>query len=261
MPYVESIDFSNAKLETAFPCPEQGIRPVPFMPNLNVAAGTVVGQVTTASASEVQTITFSTGADAPTGGAFTLSIISADAASTLSTSALAYDISNADLAVAINALLEAAGYTGATAALTDGPAPANVAVTFGGTFADWDMPLMTATNNLTSTGTATVSVVGTSQGVHYGLFGPYDHTLSDGRQTALGIAQYSFTTDEEGRISYSSTGSSQWGPGMNEYNAPVYFKGRFFVSQLIGIDSYAVSQLGRLESGTLANNDGILSLI
>ncbi|MEN6583046.1 MAG: hypothetical protein ABFD54_11400 [Armatimonadota bacterium] len=146
-----------------------------FMPNLTIARGTLLGQVSAASANEVQTIDFSAGGDAPTGGTFTLSITGTDGA-TYSTAALAYNISNANIKIAIDALLAAAGYAGATVTITNGPAPADVTITFGGTAAAWDMPLMTVSSALTSSGTPTVAVVATTPGNHVGLWGPYVST-------------------------------------------------------------------------------------
>lgn len=182
---------------------------VGFMPNLDIAKGQILGQVSAANVNEVQTIDFSTGGDVATGGTFTLSITATDG-TTKTTAALAYDISNANLKKAIEALLAAAGYYGATVTLTNGPAPADVTVTFGGTAAAWDVPLMTATNALESAGTATITVAGTTAGNRIGLFGPYAGTkladptvaptaASKAGGTSLpvlmqGILQYTFIT-------------------------------------------------------------------
>jgi hypothetical protein len=158
-----------------------------FMPDLTIARGTLLAQVSAADVNAVQTIDFSSAGNAPNGGTFTLAIVGTDGA-TYSTAALAYNISNANIKIAIEALLLAAGYAGATVTITGGAAPTDVVVTFGGTAAAWDMPLMTVTNNLTSAGTATVTVADTTPGNKIGLWGPYVGTKLADPTTAPTVA-------------------------------------------------------------------------
>jgi hypothetical protein len=79
-----------------------------------------------------------------TGGTFTLSIPGFDSG-TYTTSALAYNISNANLKTAIDELLTRAGYLGATATIGGGPCPTDAIVTFSNT----SMSLMMANSSLT----------------------------------------------------------------------------------------------------------------
>lgn len=247
--------YTMDKIEPLYPL-SGGVRALNFMPNLTVEKGRVLGQVTADDADEVQTINFSADADVPTGGTFTLSITGIDGG-TYTTAALAYNISNANLKIAIDALLATAGYDGATVAITDGPSPADATVTFGGDAANWNMPLMVATSALTAGvgATPTVAVAATTAGNRVGLWGHYSDAANDGREVAKAIAQYSFRTDNMGRVVYA-TGSPEHGDYHT--NAPAYFKGSFKTSELVGLDANAVADLGRLSMGTLT--DGVLEL-
>jgi len=94
-----------------------------------------------------------------TGGTFTLSI-AGSVGGTFTTSALAYDISNANLKTAIDDLLTSAGYTDVTVTIGGGPCPTDTRVTFGGPAGSWNMPLMAANSSLTGTA-QTITVKGT----------------------------------------------------------------------------------------------------
>lgn len=95
-------------------------------------------------------------------GTFTLAIAKIGGG-TETTSALAYNISNANIKIAIDAILLAAGYTGATVTLTGGPvASADVTVTFGGTASSVDMPLLVADDGSLAGSYPTLSVATTS---------------------------------------------------------------------------------------------------
>jgi hypothetical protein len=248
--------YTDQKLE-ALPGYESTTDAVAFIPNTTFEKGTVVGQISSASANEVQTINFSAGGDAPTGGTFTLSIAGIDGG-TFTSSALAYNISNANLKIAIEALLDSAGYEGATVTIGSGPAPADATVTFGGTAANWNMPLMVATSSLTAGEGAspTVAVDATTAGNRIGLFVPYDDDgTDDGRRVAKGICQYSFRTDNLGRVVYAGANTPPQG-GAYETTAPVYFKGAFKTSELTGLDDNGAADLGRIIKGTVT--DGVL---
>jgi len=94
-----------------------------------------------------------------TGGTFTLSITNIGVG-TSTTSALAYNISNANLKIAIDELLTAAGYNGVTVTIGGGPCPTDATVTFGGTVGNYNMPLMVVTSVLTGTApTLTVRIL------------------------------------------------------------------------------------------------------
>lgn len=144
-----------------------------FMPLQTIPQGTILALTNATAANEVQTLNFSGSGDIPTGGTFPVLITGVDGGS-FSTAELTYAITNANLKIALDALLAAAGYAGATVAITNGPAPIDTTITFGGTAAAWNMPLMTTTAaSLTSSGTATATIDATTAGVTKGVWGPY----------------------------------------------------------------------------------------
>lgn len=73
---------------------------------------------------------------------------------------------------------------------------------------------------------------------------PYDADNTDGTGTASIIAEYAFTTDADGLVSYAAN--------PTKYNtAPAYTQGDFLVDELTGLDDDATEQLGRVENGVL----------
>jgi hypothetical protein len=73
---------------------------------------------------------------------------------------------------------------------------------------------------------------------------PYSNANSDGTETASVIAQYSFTTDGSGKVTFS-------GERFKRDTAPCYTSGDFLVSDLTGLDAAAIAELGRVENGVL----------
>ena len=245
------------KLQPAHPT-EVSERQVAFAPNTYYPKGTIVGQISTSSVNDVQTIH---NAAVATGGSFTLTIPTVDNIGTVTSPALAWNISNADLQTAITNLYLAAGYPDTSViTITNGPmASADVTVTFSGGLANTPLTAMTIALSLTGS-TPSYTIVHTTTGAYQNSFRAYASGHSDGSQTARGICVYDFRTDEAGRVIY---GGANTVPEFGEryLTAPIYVKGRFYISDLTGLDSTAVGQLGRLETGTLAQNIGVLALI
>lgn len=73
---------------------------------------------------------------------------------------------------------------------------------------------------------------------------PYANANSDGTETAKVIAQYSFTTDGQGKVTFS-------GERFKRDTAPCYTRGEFLVSELTGLDAAGIVDLGRVENGVL----------
>lgn len=223
---------------------------VNFAPNLIIAQGQVVGQITAGTADDVQTLTI-----VATGGTFTLALRGVDR-HTYATAALAFDISAANLAIALMALAETAGYHLATAAVT--LANGVYTITWGGAVAGYAMPALTVTSALTDTAdgvTAAASIAHTTTGKTMGKFTAYNANNTDGSQYPLGVAPANFETDALGRVTYGNV------PLLPPYftydrSVPVYILGFFFTQDLQGLDANAVSLLGRLVCGTVA--DGVL---
>lgn len=256
MPLDAVADYTMQKVEPLYGHGLQ--RALRFMPNITIEKGALLGQISAASANEVQTLNFSgTWAEVDS---FILSIAGVDGG-TYSTAELVLgagpSLAAADVKAAIEDMLEAAGYVGATVAVSgalDGST--DRAVTFGGEATNWDMPLMTVA--VDTAGDGTMAVDATTAGNLTGIWGAYDDNASDGRQTARAIAVYSFRTDNLGRIAFASAGTT---PENSVYNAtaPAWFSGRFATKDLTGLDANAIADLGRLESGTLA--DGVLVMM
>lgn len=241
-----------------------------FEPQLDVAAGTLLARVTAASQSQIQTINFSGGGDVPTGGTFRLSIPGIDGGTyyasltNLGTSTydadLDYNISNADLKIAIENMLEDAGYVGATVTIGGGACPVDATVTFGGSAVYKEMPAMTADGtNLTSSGTATLSNSITTHGWKKGDWTTYNNTdtYSKGTGVARGIAQYDFRTDYFGRVVFTSNGSSPQNR-VYQQTAPLWTQGDFLCSKLTGLDSGAITDLGKLIGAAESTDTGAI---
>jgi len=86
-----------------------------------------------------------------------------------------------------------------------------------------------------------------------GLWIAYLTGASDGSQTARAISQYDVVVDGSGNHTIGG-GDLGW----TEVGAPVYLNGLFRTTELVGLDAGAVTSLGRLVSGSVA--DGILAM-
>jgi len=253
MPLTHSVEYNMNKVEPLYPI-QNGLRAVRFAPDLELAAGTVVAQITAASANEVQTLNFS---GTVSGGTFTLSVEGIDGG-TYTTDALAYNISNANLKIAIEDLLEDAGYAGATVTIGGGPSPTDATVTFGGTLAYVNVPLMVA-DATSITGGGSLAVDATTAGNLKDTWVAYDDDgTDDGRRTAGGILQYDIRTDNTGRVVFAASGTSPE-HGVYHQTAPIWVKGNFKTSELTGLDANGVADLGRLVMGSVT--DGELAII
>jgi hypothetical protein len=241
-------------LEPYFPGEESDLFAVPLGPNQTLVAGTILGQVTASSVSQVQTLTFG---GTVSGGTFTVTV--ADVNGNLyTTAALAYNISNANLKIALDALLASAGYIGASTTIGGGPCPTNATVTMGGTLAGVTVPLMVATQGLLTGSSPTLAITITTAAVMNGVFKPYNSGNSDGTQTALVILQMDCITDTLGGIVFGNQI-----PGehyVKNLSAPCYYRGVFNVSDLTGLDSNGVSNLGRMIYGAYNVAGGIISV-
>jgi hypothetical protein len=90
-----------------------------------------------------------------------------------------------------------------------------------------------------------------------GVYGPYATANSDGTQNPVGILQYACATDASGNITFGSVaGTSEW--GNTSKAAPIYISGIFRTEDLTGLDSGAVTKLGRLVQGTTTSGEFIM---
>lgn len=83
-----------------------------------------------------------------------------------------------------------------------------------------------------------------------GTYGPYATGNADGTQNPTHILQYPCVTDASGNITFGAgpAGTSEWGETYK--GAPAYRSGEFSCADLVGLDSGAVTKLGRLVQGT-----------
>jgi hypothetical protein len=81
---------------------------------------------------------------------------------------------------------------------------------------------------------------------------------SDGSQTAVGLLAIDASTDNQGRVTYSASSSAGDEHGQYQASAPLYYKGEFKTADLTGLDSGAVTALGRLIAGSISV--GVISL-
>lgn len=80
----------------------------------------------------------------------------------------------------------------------------------------------------------------------------YANANSDGSEVAKFIAMYDFTTDGSGKVTIANETNVKYD------TAPVYKAGTFRTTELTGLDAAAVTDLGRLVSGSVA--DGVLRI-
>ncbi len=86
-----------------------------------------------------------------------------------------------------------------------------------------------------------------------GTYGPYASGNSDGTQNPTHVLQYACVTDASGNITFGAgpAGTSEWSQTFK--GAPAYRSGEFSCADLVGLDSNAVTKLGRLVQGTVSS--------
>lgn len=201
--------------------------PGQYKPSISIAKGTLLGRINVTA--EVQSVDIT---GSPSGGTFTLTF---DGETTAS---LDHDCTAAEMESALEALPN----IGVGGVAVTGTNP-EFTVTFLGSMGNVDQ--MTSTSSLTG---------GTSPGISHGTdtsglngsgkLAAYDNGASDGTQTCVGIAMYSFCTDASGNIfvnSDSNTTPSMSNPPVN--SLPYYISGAFLLADLTGHDSAATADL------------------
>lgn len=210
-----------------------------------LVAGTLLGELTPVN--DVQTVTVN---GSPGGGTFALTVTVDGVPRT--TAGLAYNISGANMQIALRAL---ANINGANVSVSgDGP----YTITFSGTLAGKLMPIITADYSLLTGGTSpTVTIVHTTPGIKAGTYKAYNDGNSDGSQTAKCILQLDCDVDSSGNM---TMGTATGGGDHQQYvpSIPAFFKGTFQVSDLTGLDDPAVVDMGRMIEGT--SSSGIFRL-
>lgn len=216
---------------------------LPVAANQHMAKGTVVGLVTSSAVSDVQTLTQASA----TGGTFTITF---GFGTVYTTSPIAYNASAATVQTALQSLPNIG--SGNVACSGGALGSAGVVCTFAGALANQPQPVF-AINNTALTGSgAAVTVAHTTPGVANGMLEPYVSSNSDGSQTPVGILAVEVFTDTQGNVTYGPLPVGN-GFGSIRHVAPIAISGYFNTSDLTGLDSNAVSKLGRLIDGTTSS--------
>lgn len=205
-------------------------------PNLNVALGTVMGQVT-AAVNDVDTLTIT---GTPSGGTFTITIENNTGLYT--TTALAYNASTATVQTAVQALAN----IGAGNVLVTGTAGTSYVLTGAGALAGYAIGTVTATGSFTGGTSPAIANVHTTPNILVGQIKPYASGSSDGSQIPVGLSKWAFTTDINGNITLGSGNTFGIAQGHLQ-TVPLWITGPFRESELVGLDSNAITKFGGRE--------------
>lgn len=204
-------------------------RGVNLAPNAVYQPGAVL-LPSSGAANDVQTIT------PPGSGTYALSGVNPITGASFTTAALAF---GANDAAVLAALVLAFG--------SGNVAVASLVATFGGALANQPVPLMTA-----SAGSVAHTTVGSTAG-------QYSNYAAAGSGTPTCLNIYPCATDGNGNVTFGGQASGAYITGATSPYAMAYFGNSFATKDLVGLDANAVTKLGRLASGSIA--DGILELI
>jgi hypothetical protein len=248
MPTTASFTYSISRVDPYMDPDNAKMFNVSLPNSINYAAGTVLGEVI--GTNELQTLTIAGGG---TGGTFTVTF------SAQTTAGVAYNASAATLQAAME-LLSTIG--AGNVRVTGGPAGISpFSIEFVGTLAGTDVAAITSSVASITGGSPTQAVATVRAGAAgtTGQFKAYTEVATDGSQIAKAILVYAVSTDSSGNITITGT-SSQAGSdiGQTSKSTPAYFSGTFLCSDLTGLDTVAVGQLGRLTNGTVAS--GVLRI-
>ncbi len=237
--------YSGQKLLPLHKPEEADEQAVNLAPNTRFRRGQVVGQVT-GSANDVQTITVTGG---PAGGTVTI-LLRDPRSGAWGTFVLPYNATNTVAQGLIRALL------GPNVVVTGGPLPGTpLVVTASGSLVNMPIHLMSVESSaLTGGTTPALTIAHTTLGRSAATFAPYLDTNSDGTQVAKGVIAYECSTDSGGWITPGPV-AIEGVVGESTKDAPMYIKGYFRTSDLIGLDAAAVTDLGRLVNGTVSNGE------
>jgi len=213
---------------------------LPVAANQHMLKGTIVGICTATAANDEQTLSESSA----TGGTFTITF---GFGTVYTTAPIPYNATAAQVQSALQALPNIG--TGNVTCTGGSLGSAGVVCTFGGNLANQPQPVM-AINNAGLTGSgAAVSVTHTVVGVANGAMEPYSSGNTDGSQTPVGILVVEVSTDTQGDVTYGPLPTGN-GFGSIRHIAPIAISGYFNSADLTGLDTNAVTKLGRLIEGT-----------
>lgn len=237
---IHTFSAGQGRIEPLMNPEDAGMINVELPASVSYPSGTILGEQI--GTDEVSTITI----DA-TGGTFTITY------GAQTTAALAWNAS----AATVQAALEALSSVGV----------GNVKVTLAGLVytlvwrnalgsTNVSAPTTTATNLTGGAGTAAVATGTSGVAGFQGRYAAYASGNSDGSQIPKGILVYDCSTDSSRNISLGAGTASEH--GETQKSAPMWFQGIFRCEDTVGLDTNAISKLGRLLWGTYAH--GALSM-
>ena len=235
--------FDSIMLQPYYPTGKELEIQVKLPVSIEYAAGTILGEQI--GTNEIVTVTIS---GIPTGGTFTLTF------GGQTTAAIALGASSLLIQQAFEAL-STVGDGNANVTASWSHQGGTIRIEFRGTLGATNVGAVTCDVGSLTGGSAAQSVTVTTAGATgtAGTFKAYDNDATDGSERACCILKYKCTTDSSGNITVGGGEHTQ-----TSLTAPAYTSGAFLTSDLTGLDSVAVEQLGRLVSGTVAS--GVLQL-
>jgi hypothetical protein len=238
--------FTYARLEPIWPGDGRTFAAA-FAANIILKKGTVVGQISSAAANEVQSLTIS---GTPTGGTFTLTF------GGQTTTPIAF---NATAAAVQTALAALSSIGSGNITCSGGPLPGSaITVTFNGLLANQPQSLMVGATALTGGTSPALAIARVTSGVANGKWAAYASGNADGTQVAKGIVAIDIATDTAGRVTYGAQPAG--GEHGEKYpSAPIFYKGEFRILDLLGLDTASLPGFARLISGSIT--DGVVSLL
>lgn len=248
MPTTPVVTYSNNQVKPYIRPDLASMVAVKLAASLDLAAGTVLGEAT--GTNELQSITIT---GSPTGGTLTISYAGQ------TTGDIAYNAQ----ASAVQTALEALSNVGdGNVKVTGGPLPIQpILIEFIGALGAGNRAEVTTTNSFTggSSPNTTVATARAGAAGTLGTFKAYDNDNTDGSGVAKAILPFAVQTDSAGKITYSDTTAQAGGEwGETQASVPVYIAGYFHTDDLVGLDSVAVGQMGRMVVGI--PSDGIFAL-
>lgn len=83
-----------------------------------------------------------------------------------------------------------------------------------------------------------------------GIYATYASGATNGTQKPTHLLMYSCVTDASGNVYFGTTATSEW--AQSQSYAPAYRNGYFSCADIVGLDTAAVTALGRLTEGTVS---------
>jgi hypothetical protein len=201
---------------------EEKTTSVVLAPNQSFAAGTVLGQITSAAVSAVQTLTLTSA----TGGTFTLSY------NGQTTAPIPYNATAAQVQAAL-ALISTIGNGQVVCA--GGPLPGTaVTITFAGLMANLPIAAITVTSSLTGGGAA-AAIASSTTGVANGKYTKYAYANTDGSQVPKLLLVWACSTDDRGNVYFNDSAPN--GGFAPEFSMQAYYRGVFAAAQIPNLDA------------------------